>query len=177
MPSIPRVCIKTVRLCVLAAEAHGFDPQQILREHGLTAPLLGDVYARVPHSVAHRLWREIPARTGDGAFGLHTAERWHAETLDAFNFFPAQPYLFEKTFPIWALFNVFQGREGGECNQLVAVDSADRLQVQGMDEIVQVNLNRFSSLIGYFDSVQEVGRHTFTVDPDYLWYGMLMRKV
>jgi AraC-like DNA-binding protein len=85
MPASPRVCIKTVRLCVLTAEAQGLDPRQLLGEYGLTPASLDDPYARVPHALAARLWEEIPARTGDGAFGIHAAERWHAQTLDAFD--------------------------------------------------------------------------------------------
>jgi hypothetical protein len=95
-----------------------------------------------------------------------------------FNFFPAQPYLFEKTFPIWARFVVHAWVDGGGCNQLVAADegSARRLRAQGVDEFVQVNLNRFGSLRDYFDSARAAGEGTFTVDPDYTWYGMLLRK-
>jgi hypothetical protein len=94
-----------------------------------------------------------------------------------FNFFPAQPYLFEKTFRTWALFQVFEGREGGECNQLVVVDGQDRLQVAGVDEFVQINLNRFTSLLGFFNSAHDAGKHSFTNDPDYRWSGMLLRKL
>ena len=37
-----------------------------------------------------------------------------------FNFFPAQPALFEKTFAVWALFQMYAHRERGKCNQLCA---------------------------------------------------------
>ena len=40
--------------------------------------------------------------------------------------------------------------------------------MDGVDPFVQVNLNRFSSLRGYFNSAREAGRHTFTRDPEYL---------
>jgi hypothetical protein len=33
------------------------------------------------------------------------------------------------------------------------------------------------NLPGYFNSAHEAGRHTFTVDSEYLWYGMLLRKL
>lgn len=85
MPPSPRVCVKTVRLCVLEAEARGLDVQQILGEYGLTPAVVGDPYTRVAHTLAARLWEEVPARVGDHAFGLHAAERWHAHTLDAFD--------------------------------------------------------------------------------------------
>lgn len=94
-----------------------------------------------------------------------------------FNFFPAQPFLFEKTFGIWALFQLLQMKARGEINQLVASDGKDRLIAQRDYEFVQVNLNRFTSLPGFFNAAHEAGKHTFTVDPDYLWYGMLMKKV
>jgi hypothetical protein len=67
-----------------------------------------------------------------------------------------------------------QGR--GENNQLVALDGRD-LSSDGVDDFVQVNLNRFTSLPGFFNAAHEAGKHTFTVDPDYLWYGMLLSKV
>lgn len=48
----------------------------------------------------------------------------------------------------------------------------------GVDPFVQVNnLNRLSSLPGYFNTAHEAGRHSFTLDSEYLWYGMLLRKL
>jgi hypothetical protein len=94
-----------------------------------------------------------------------------------FNFFPAQPYLFEKTFAVWALFQILQLNGRGENNQLVVADGKDGLIAHGVDDLVQVNLNRFTSLPGFFNAAHEAGKHTFTVDPDYIWYGMLLRKV
>lgn len=94
-----------------------------------------------------------------------------------FNFFPAQPLLFEKTFATWALFQMLQLKARGENNQLVASDGKDRLIARGVSEFVQVNLNRFTSLPGFFNAAHEAGKHTFTVDPDYIWYGMLLTKV
>jgi hypothetical protein len=94
-----------------------------------------------------------------------------------FNFFPAQPALFEKTFAVWVLFQMYAHRERGECNQLCASEGKERLEVKGVDPFVQVNLNRFSSLPGYFNSAHEAGRHSFTLDSEYLWYGMLLRKL
>lgn len=93
-----------------------------------------------------------------------------------FNFFPQQPYLFEKTFAIWSLFQLLQLDKRGENNQLVASDGKDQLVVHGIDAFVQVNLNRFTSLPGFFNAAHDAGKHSFTVDPDYLWYGMLMKK-
>lgn len=94
-----------------------------------------------------------------------------------FNFFPDQPYLFEKTFAVWVLFQTQQLRALGECNQLVAWEGKQRLISNGVDDFVQVNLNRFTSLPGFFNSAHEAGKHSFTVDPDYRWYGMLMTKL
>jgi hypothetical protein len=56
-----------------------------------------------------------------------------------FNFFPAQPALFEKTFAIWVLFQMYAHRERGECNQLCAWKGKERLEVRGVDPFVQVN--------------------------------------
>jgi hypothetical protein len=94
-----------------------------------------------------------------------------------FNFFPEQPYLFEKTFAVWALFQMLQLAGRGENNQLVARDGSGRLTVRDGVEFVQVNLNRFTSLAGFFDAAREAGKHTFTEDKDYAWYGMLLRKL
>jgi hypothetical protein len=114
-----------------------------------------------------------------------TPDHWHLgehfsltdESIFWFNFFPQQPYLFEKTFAIWALFQLLQLKGRGENNQLVASEGKERLIAQGVSDFVQVNLNRFTSLPGFFNAAHEAGKHTFTVDPDYLWYGMLLRKV
>jgi hypothetical protein len=94
-----------------------------------------------------------------------------------FNFFPAQPYLFEKTFAVWALFQVLQLKGRGENNQLVVSDDKSRLLAHGVDEFVQVNLNRFTSMSGFFDAAHEAGKHSFTGDADYVWYGMLLSAV
>jgi len=99
------------------------------------------------------------------------------ESVFWFNFFPEQPYLFEKTFAVWALFQMLQLKGRGENNQLVASDGKDSLIAHGVSDFVQVNLNRFTSLPGFFNAAHEAGKHTFTVDPDYIWYGMLLKKV
>ena len=82
-----------------------------------------------------------------------------------FNFFPEQPYLFEKTFAVWALFQMLQLTGRGENNQLVAFDGRESLIAQGVSDFVQVNLNRFTSLPGFFNAAHEAGKQTFTVDP------------
>jgi hypothetical protein len=99
-----------------------------------------------------------------------------ADSIFWFNFFPEQPYLFEKTFAVWALFQMLQLKGRGENNQLAASDGKDRLVARDVDDFVQVNLNRFTSLPGFFNAAHEAGKHTFTVDPDYIWYGMLLTK-
>jgi hypothetical protein len=114
-----------------------------------------------------------------------TPDHWHLgeyfkETPDSvfwFNFFPAQPYLFEKTFAVWAVFQTSHLKERAENNQLVAAGADDRLIVNGVPALVQVNLNRFSGLGGFFNAARDAGERTFTVDTDYVWYGMLLRKV
>jgi hypothetical protein len=59
----------------------------------------------------------------------------------------------------------------------VTWEGKETLIVQGISDLVQVNLNRFTSLPGFFNAAHEAGKHTFTVDPDYIWYGMLLKKV
>ena len=75
------------------------------------------------------------------------------------------------------LFQMLDLEGRGENNQLVASVGEGRLIAHGVDEFVQVNLNRFTSLPAFFNAAHEAGKHTFTVDPDYLWYGMLMNKL
>jgi len=94
-----------------------------------------------------------------------------------FNFFPEQPYVFEKTFAIWAIFQTQHFKAKGENNQLVAWEGKERLLANGVSEFVLVNLNRFTSLQGFANSAREAGKHTFTDDTEYIWYGMLLRKM
>lgn len=159
-------------------------------------------YASGPAAIIDEAFSRLRAAGGFAVLGVYHVEpqsssypfafptgaapnHWHLDavrgyTKDSifwFNFFPAQPYLFEKTFAVWVLFNTFQHLEGGECNQLVALESKDRLVHSGVDEFVQINLNRFTSLPGFFNAAHEAGKHTFTIDADYHWYGMLLRKL
>lgn len=99
------------------------------------------------------------------------------ESIFWFNFFPAQPFLFEKTFRAWARFQAQKLAARGENNQLVASDGEDRLVANGVDPFVLVNLNRFTSLPGFFGSAGDAGESTFSDDPSYVWYGMLLRKI
>jgi hypothetical protein len=105
-----------------------------------------------------------------------TPDHWHLgeqfsltdQSIFWFNFFPAQPYLFEKTFAVWALFQMIELKGRGENNQLVVSVGTDRLVAHGVDDFVQVNLNRFTSLSGFFDAAHEAGKHSFTGDADYV---------
>jgi hypothetical protein len=114
-----------------------------------------------------------------------TPDHWHlgqpfkltAASIFWFNFFPPQRYLFEKTFAAWARFQMIRLKERAENNQLVASDGKDRLLAHGIADMVQVNLNRFSSLRGFFNAAHDAGEETFTDDGEYLWYGMLLRKM
>ena len=51
-----------------------------------------------------------------------------------FNFFPEQPYLFERTFAVWALFQMSQLAGRGKNNQLVAFDGRKSLIAQGVSD-------------------------------------------
>jgi len=121
-----------------------------------------------------------------GSFPMgKTPDHWHlgehfALTRDSvfwFNFFPAQPYLFEKTFTVWTSYQLLRLRQRGENNQLVAADDADRIIARHVAPFVQVNLNRFTSIPGFVLAGQEAGKQTFTPDADYVWYGMLLTQV
>jgi hypothetical protein len=109
---------------------------------------------------------------------------WHlgeerALTKDSifwFNFFPAQPYLFEKTFCAWVSFQALRSPTV-ETNQLVAWEGRDRSRSRGVDEFVQINLNRFTNVAGFFGSAHDAGAQTYTGDDEYHWYGMLLRKI
>lgn len=94
-----------------------------------------------------------------------------------FNFFPDQPYLFERTFAVWAQFQLLRLDARAENNQLVFWDGKERLIAHGVDDFVQVNLNRFTSLSGFLQAAHAAGEHTFTDEADYVWYGMLLRKL
>jgi hypothetical protein len=120
-------------------------------------------YAIGPYDVIATAFNRLKK---DGAFALLGI--YHVEL---------QPYLFEKTFAVWALFQMLQLNGRGENDQLVTWESKETLIVQGISDLVQVNLNRFTSLPGFFNAAHQAGKHTFTVDPDYIWYGMLLKKV
>lgn len=124
------------------------------------------------------------AYPGSFPFG-HAPDHWHLgeqfaltnESIFWFNFFPAQPYQLEKFFATWLLFLMQQQKARAETNQLVVSDGRDRVIAQGVADIVQVNLVRFTSLAGFIGSAHAAGQQTFTPDPDYLWYGMLLSAV
>jgi hypothetical protein len=59
------------------------------------------------------------------------------ESVFWFNFFPEQPYLFEKTFAVWSLFQMLRLKGHGENNQLVAADGEDSLMAQGVSDFAQ----------------------------------------
>lgn len=119
----------------------------------------------------------FPMRSVPDHWFLGEERRPTEDSVFWFNFFPAQPYLFEKTFAVWALFQTQQFRALGECNQLVVSEGKAWLIGNGVADLIQVNLNRFTSLPGFFNSAHEAGKYTFTVDPEYIWYGMLLNKL
>lgn len=161
--------------------------QQCYVHYAIGAP---EVIARATSSLEGQPWTllgtyHIEPQSSSYPFGFPmnpVPDHWNKgeartytdESVFWFNFFPAQEFLFEKTFIVWANFVLSQVKERGECNQLVA--SNDRPRVEGVDEFVQVNLNRFTNLNGFFASARGAGESTFTVDPDYRWYGMLLRR-
>lgn len=75
-------CVKILRVPVMAAAAMGLAPEEALRALGVTADLLADTAARVPHELAVRAWTEIPERAGVPLFGLRAAEVFGVSTFD-----------------------------------------------------------------------------------------------
>lgn len=78
----PTVCVKVLRAPVATAAALGLAPEAALHALGVTADLLADTAARVPHGLAVRAWTEIPARVGAPTFGLHASEMTCAAAFD-----------------------------------------------------------------------------------------------
>lgn len=136
--------------------------------------LLG-VYHLEPQSSAYPA--SFPGGPAPSQWPLGETRALTQDSIFWFNFFPAQPYLFEKTFASWASFQTLKLAAGGECNQLVNAKGEGRLRAHGVDEFVQVNLNRFTSLAGFFASAHDAGDSSFSIDHDYIWYGMLLRPV
>lgn len=145
-----------------------------LKANGGSFVLLG-IYHVEPQSSAY------PFSFPSGATPDHWRLGQYFSLTDAsifwFNFFPEQPYVFEKTFAVWAQFQLLRLKERAENNQLVAWEGKERLIVHGVSGFVLVNLNRFTSLSGFINAAREAGEHTFTDDTEYVWYGMLLRKL
>lgn len=145
-----------------------------LQENASSFVLLG-IYHVEPQSSAY------PYSFPSGATPDHWRLGQYFSLTDAtifwFNFFPAQPYVFEKTFAVWAQFQLVRLKERAENNQLVARDGKERVIVHGVSDFVLINLNRFTSLSGFINAAREAGEHTFTGDSEYVWYGMLLRKL
>lgn len=72
--STATVSVKVIRACALAAATRGIAPPEVAALLGLDPATLADPHARVPHALVIRAWEELPARTGDPAFGLRAAE-------------------------------------------------------------------------------------------------------
>jgi AraC-like DNA-binding protein len=77
----PTVCIKAARAALLGAGASGLDPAAFASSFGLTAAVLADPYARIPHARLVSMWRELPRAAGSEAVGLRAAERVAAAPL------------------------------------------------------------------------------------------------
>jgi len=78
----PSACIKMLRVCVMAAAMHGLPPESALLSLGVSAELLSDPAARLPHDLGMRAWTEIPGRLGHPTFGLAAAEMAASAAFD-----------------------------------------------------------------------------------------------
>jgi len=87
---VTTACIKTLRACVLAAAQHGLSPPEVAARLGVPSETLADPHARVPHELVVRAWEELPALTGDTAFGLRAAELLDQAPFDVVDHVTAQ---------------------------------------------------------------------------------------
>jgi hypothetical protein len=159
----------------LIGSAQDIDKAYLELQASFSAFVMVGVYHLEPQSSSSPYG--FPAGTVPSYYYLGEEKPFTENSVFWFNFFPAQPYLFEKTFRVWCLFQISKLKEGGDCNQLVTLDSGEKLKTNGIDQFVQINLNRFQSIKGYFAAAAEAGRKSFTRDPDYQWYGMLLKKI
>ncbi len=83
-------CIKIIRACALGAARAGIQPLDVAAHLGLPLDVLSDPHARIPDGLIRKAWEEIPARAGDPAFGIHTAETTAAMPFDVIDFAAAQ---------------------------------------------------------------------------------------
>lgn len=84
------VCIKAVRVCILAAARAGINPQAAAGRLGIDPELLADPHARVPSPLLLRAWEELPALAGDDAFGLGAAAAMSGLPFDVIDYICAQ---------------------------------------------------------------------------------------
>jgi AraC-like DNA-binding protein len=75
-----------LRIVLDTAGEKGASVEELCVSAGLDARLLDDLDARAPLEVASALYEEAAQRTGDGAFGLHVAERSDFFAFDALGF-------------------------------------------------------------------------------------------
>jgi AraC-like DNA-binding protein len=77
MPSIQglaTVSVRSVQPALVRLRALGIEADAVLSAAGADPVILNDADARIPHELALRVWREAVRRSGDDAFGIHTAE-------------------------------------------------------------------------------------------------------
>ncbi len=75
-----------LRIVLDTAASKGANARELCASVGLDPALLEDPEARTPAAVASALYEEAAAQTGDGAFGLHVAERSDFFAFDALGF-------------------------------------------------------------------------------------------
>jgi AraC-like DNA-binding protein len=80
------VSVRSVRPVLERLRSVGVDADAVLRAVGADASELADVDARIPHSLALDVWREAARRSGDDAFGIHTAELIRPGAFDVLDY-------------------------------------------------------------------------------------------
>jgi AraC-like DNA-binding protein len=68
------VSVRSVQPLLMYLGARGYDRNALLRQHGVDPTLFHDPEARLPHTLAIRLWQAAIELTNDASLGLHVAE-------------------------------------------------------------------------------------------------------
>jgi AraC-like DNA-binding protein len=80
------VSIRSVRPVVERLRAVGIDPAAVLCAAGVEPAAFDDPDGRVPHTSALAVWQEAARRSGDDAFGIHTAEQIRPGAFDVLDY-------------------------------------------------------------------------------------------
>jgi AraC-like DNA-binding protein len=80
------VSTRSVRPVIERLRQLGLDAESVLRSAGCDLSDLEDPDGRIPHALAVAVWHEAVRRSGDDAFGIHTAEQIRAGAFDVLDY-------------------------------------------------------------------------------------------